>query len=196
MSRGGAAVSLLNIIGAAAILFFATRREGAFARASTLSLFLFILGFSAYLGWQQLQTRLESIFVDNMSDRPQIYTNARPIARDFPIYGTGPGTFAPIYQLYKEPRQVWEAYLHDDFLETRITFGWVGFSIILLMLGIVLSRWFFAGGILSFWELAAFIWLAQAGCLFHAKFDFPFQIYSIQFLFLLLCSILFCLSRK
>jgi hypothetical protein len=196
MSRGGAAVSLLNIILASAVLFFATRGEKAFIRAGVLSLFLFILGFSAYLGWQQFQERLENIFVDNLSDRPQIYINARPIADDFPVFGTGPGTFGPIYRLYKQPQQVWAAYLHDDFLETRLTFGWVGFSVLLLMLGIALARWFFPHGIPSAWEFVAFAWLALGGCLFHAKFDFPFQIYSVQFLFLLVCSILFCVSRK
>lgn len=196
VSRGGAAVALLNIMIATVVLFFAARREGALIRASMLSLFVAILGFSAYLGWKQLQERLQNIFVDNMSDRPQIYTNAYPMTRDFPVFGTGPGTFGTIYQLYKEEKQSWEAYVHDDFLETRITFGWVGFSAALLALGLVWLRWFFRSGIPCSWEFVAFAWLALGGCLFHAKFDFPFQIYSILCLFLLVCSVLFCVSRK
>ena len=40
------------------------------------------------------------------------------------------------------------------------------------------------------------IWLALAGCLVHARYDFPFQVHSIVFLFLVLCAILFVLSRR
>ena len=40
------------------------------------------------------------------------------------------------------------------------------------------------------------VWLAQAGCLVHARFDFPFQIYSILQLFLLECAILFTIARR
>jgi hypothetical protein len=46
------------------------------------------------------------------------------------------------------------------------------------------------------WELTATIWVAMAGCLLHGKFDFPFQIYSILFLFLLLAGILLCSSNR
>jgi hypothetical protein len=38
-------------------------------------------------------------------------------------------------------------------------------------------------------------WLALAGCVAHARYDFPFQIYSILFLFLVLCAILSDLTR-
>lgn len=196
ISRGGAFVALANLIVSAVIIFFAARREGAFIRTGMLSLFIVIFSFSGYLGWKNLQDRIENIFVDNMSNRPEIYDNALPIAREFSLVGTGPGTFAPIYFLYKEPGQTWAAYLHDDFLETRITFGWIGLSVILFMVFTTATRWFWRGAIESPWEFPAFIWLAMAGCFLHAKYDFPFQIYSIHFVFLLLCSIAFCLSRK
>ena len=67
---------------------------------------------------------------------------------------------------------------------------------VLTMLGIVVARWFIPCGISGTWEFVSFVWLAMGNCLLHAKFDFPFQIYSIFLLFLLLCSILFCVSRK
>jgi hypothetical protein len=40
------------------------------------------------------------------------------------------------------------------------------------------------------------ICLSLAGCLVHARFDFPLQIYSTLALFLHLCAVFFCLSRK
>ncbi|MBI4659889.1 MAG: O-antigen ligase family protein [Verrucomicrobia bacterium] len=195
-SRGGALIALAGVPVASGIVFFSARRERALVRASMLTLFLVILGFSAYLGWKDLARRLETMFSDDLSGRIQIYQNSRRIAEEFPILGTGPASFTAIYQLYKEPNQVWDAYLHDDWLETRVTYGWAGLGAILTMLGLVLGRWCFPSGIAAPWEFVAFIWLGLAGCLVHAKFDFPLQIYSILFLFLLLCSILLCLSRK
>ncbi len=41
-----------------------------------------------------------------------------------------------------------------------------------------------------------FLWLALNGCLIYAAADFPFQIYSILFLFLLLCALLSGLFRE
>ncbi|MBM3834738.1 MAG: O-antigen ligase family protein [Verrucomicrobia bacterium] len=196
-ARGGALVALGNILAVSAVLFVATRREGSIIRASMLSLFIIIPLFAGYLGWKQLAERLENMFVDDLSKRTEIYANSRTIAEEFPALGTGPGSFGTIYRLYKEAGQQWEAYLHDDWLETRITFGWIGFGVICLMLILVLARWFVpGGGIPMRWDFLLFTWLALAGCLAHAKLDFPFQIYSLQFLFLLLCSMLFCLSRR
>jgi hypothetical protein len=40
------------------------------------------------------------------------------------------------------------------------------------------------------------LWLALAGCLVHARYDFPFQICSIVWLFLILCAVLANLSRR
>jgi hypothetical protein len=37
--------------------------------------------------------------------------------------------------------------------------------------------------------------VALGGCLLHARFDFPLQMYSILLLFLALCAVLFSLSR-
>jgi len=130
-----------------------------------------------------------------MSRRAGIYENALPIARDFPVYGTGPGSFGSLYQLYRaKPEQTWAAYVHDDWLETRITFGWVGFSAVVAMLLIVFVRAFGSGGLDVPIEFYALTTLSLIGCLMHAKFDFPFQIYSVVFLFLLLAAVQFSLT--
>ena len=88
------------------------------------------------------------------------------------------------------------AQLHNDWLETLVTFGRVGFSMILLALLTVFGRWFVGGGIPGHRVFVMFLWLALGGCLIYAAVDFPFQIYSILFVFLVLCAVLSCLSRK
>ena len=62
-----------------------------------------------------------------------MYDLARPMAADYPLFGTGPGTFETVFQLYRpRPETYWPAQLHNDWLETRITFGWLGSGLIAL----------------------------------------------------------------
>ena len=88
------------------------------------------------------------------------------------------------------------AQLHNDWLETLITFGVLGSALIALAFFIVFSHWFVAPGIHGSWYLLLLLWAALAGCLFQARFDFPFQIYSVLFLFIVLCAVLFTLSHE
>src|SRR6266704_931527 len=196
-SRGGALVAFGGIMAAAVLFLSANRRSSSLIRLGIILLLAVTLGLAAYLGWDKLEKRLATIFSDDMSGRVEIYENARQMARDFPLFGAGPGTFPWVYHLYRANAQAdWAAYAHNDWLETRITFGWIGFAPILAMLVIVFLRWFGPGGIPAHWLFVSMIWLALAGCLLHARFDFPFQICSILALFLLLCAVLFCLSKK
>ncbi len=147
-------------------------------------------------GWGSLQPRLGSSEIEQgMAGREATYAQARPMAADFPWYGTGPNTFATVFQLYLPPGQPYWIQLHDDWLETRITFGWVGSALIGAALLTVLWRWFRPGGIHGGRRFVILAWLALGGCMLHARFDFPFQVYSILFLFLVLCSVLSVLTR-
>ncbi len=152
------------------------------------------LGFA--LGWKTLGPRMARISRD-YEVRKQMYQFARPMAEDYPLFGTGPGTFETVFQLYRfSTGTYWPAQLHNDWLETRITFGWIGSGLIALALVAVLLRWFARDGIHGSRPFIMLIWLALAGCLVHAHYDFPFQIYSIVLLFLVLCAILSILSRR
>ena len=196
-SRGGALVAFSGIIVAAVLFLSANRRSNLVMRLGIILLLAATLGLASYLGWDKLEKRLATTFSDDLSGRVEIYVNARQMARDFPLFGAGPGTFPWVYHLYRAHAQAeWAAYAHNDWLETRITFGWAGFAPILAMLLIVFLRWFGPGGIPTHWLFVSMIWLALAGCLLHARFDFPFQICSILALFLLLCAALFCLSKR
>jgi len=169
-------------------------------RRSTLPWVLLCLGgalaLGYALGWKTLEPRMARLS-EGFRIREQMYYLARPMAADYPLFGTGPGTFETVFQLYR-PRTdtYWPAQLHNDWLETRITFGWVGSGLIGLALGAVLLRWFARGGIHGSGGLMILCWLAVGGCLVHARYDFPFQMHSIVFLFLVLCAILAVLTRR
>ncbi len=86
--------------------------------------------------------------------------------------------------------------MHNDWLETLITFGWVGATPIFLTLLLVLAHWFRGGGIHGNKYFVMLLWVSIGGCLLHAGFDFPFQIHSVLTLFLVLCAVLSCLTRR
>ena len=205
-SRGGTLITVGMMVLAALFLvathflFTAHRQPDSRTRITTSGvLVLFFagalaLGFS--LGWKALKPRMATLG-QGFHGREQDYDRARPIAADYPVFGTGPGTFASVSQLYRISTDAdWYVQLHNDWLETRITFGWVGSALIALAFATVLLRWFARGGIYGGRRFIILMWLALGGCLVHARFDFPFQIHSIVFLFLVLCAILFTLSRR
>ncbi len=205
-SRGGALVTVGIIVAAAFFLvstqfLLASHRQGGrrYPRLTLACLTLFFssalaLGFA--LGWKTLKPRMAQ-FREGLEVRQQMYAWARPMAADYPWFGTGPGTFETVFQLYRfSPDTYWPAQLHNDWLETRFTFGWVGSGLIALAFIAAVLRWFARGGIHGGRRFTILIWLALAGCLVHARYDFPFQIYSIVLLFLLLCAILSTLTRR
>lgn len=149
-------------------------------------------GLAYQFGWKVLKPRLTAgAMLEGFNVRAEMYERARPMARDYPLYGTGPGSFATVFQMYRFSTDTyWPAQLHNDWLETRITFGWVGMGLALLALAGVATRPLLPGGIRSPLPLILLVALALAGCLAHARYDFPFQIYSLVHLFLTLCAAL------
>lgn len=205
-SRGGAIITAgILALGtfflvASHFLFPARRGETRRAKIFTAGIVIVFcasaLALGYFLGWKSLQPRMAQI-EEGYEGREEMYAAARPMAADYPLFGTGPGTFETVFQLYRESTATyWPVQLHNDWLETRITFGGVGSGLIALAFLTVLSRWFVRGGIYSGRRFIILLWLALAGCLVHARYDFPFQIHSIVFLFLLWCAVLSNLSRK
>lgn len=204
-SRGGAIVTV-GIMVVAALFFIIShfwlslwRGAGFKIELGTSAVLLIVaavaLGLGYYFGWKQLAPRLTSL-AENWELREKMYEAALPMTRDYPVFGTGPGTFESVFQLYRPSLDTyWPAQLHNDWLETLITFGWVGSALIALAFFTVAVRWWARGGIFGGRRFVVPIWLAIGGCFAHARGDFPFQMHSIVFLFLLLCAILFNLSR-
>jgi hypothetical protein len=203
-SRGGALVAagilILAVIFLTVTNLFASAGSRLAGRRSTTVMlgifFVLVLALGWYFGWGSLEPRMEQIG-EGFQNREEMYDAARPMAGDYPLFGTGPGTFGSVFQLYLiSSSTYWPEQLHNDWLETRITFGWVGMALLLAALACVGLRWFVPGGIRGGRRFVVLIWLALAGCLIEARFDFPFQIHSILFLFLVFCAVLFSLSRR
>jgi O-antigen ligase len=196
-SRGGLAIEIAQMLGVLVIFGYSFRRTGWWKTALVGGIFLVIIGSAAALNWEGLQFRLQENSLNTLSGRTIIYENSKRIVDDFPVWGTGPGSFGAVYQLYRtDPEQSWYAYAHDDYLQTIVTFGRVGFIGVMFMLVTIFAYWFLARGIPTSELFISFVWLAAAGCLLHARFDFPLQIYSLQLMFVTVCAILTILARR
>ncbi|HTG43407.1 MAG TPA: O-antigen ligase family protein [Verrucomicrobiae bacterium] len=194
-SQGGTLVTLALLVGTA-FIFLVHRRGSWRTRCVILLVCLGVVSLGGALGWDQLAPRLRDVFRTRYANPNELYENARQMALDYPVLGIGPGAFRALYPLYrKDAAQSWQAFLHDDWLETRVTFGWVGSMLILCLLGVALTRWFIPGGVFGQWELVAMLWVSVGGCLAHAKFSFPLQVYSILCLLLAELAVLSALSR-
>jgi hypothetical protein len=194
-SQGGTLVALA-MLAATAFIFLVHRRGSWRSRCLILLVCLGMLSLGGALGWDQLAPRLRELFRTPYANPNEVYNNAREMALDYPLFGIGPGAFRAVYQMYrKDPEQTWQAFLHDDWLEMQVTFGWVGSMLILSLLGLALTRWFLPGGVFGPWEFIAMLWVAVGGCLAHAKFSFPLQVYSILVLLIAELAVLSSLSR-
>ena len=187
-SRGGFLVLVGLLVAVFALMMLWSKRQVGF-KLGVVAATLAVLGVGGWLGGEAMMARFRSEDIGSMSGRKLIYEDTARMAQDFAVFGSGAETFAPLYYFYRKQDPEWNAYVHDDYLETRVTFGTVGFVIILM---IFLAVWlvpFFGNGIPAPPEIFLLIGVAMVGILAHAKFDLPFQIYGLHSQFVLLCGV-------
>ncbi len=195
LSRAGAFVTLLGLLTSAGLLAISITRSSKKRALIFIGIAAIALSFAAPLVSGQLMKRLKK---DTLAEgRLPAYKTALKMAKDKPIFGFGPGAFDAVFQLYRtSPDDYWPAQLHNDWLETLITFGAVGTTLLLAAFIIILNRCLSGSGVITDGTMLAFVWLSLVGCLLHATIDFPLQIYSIQFTVVTLCGILSTVSRR
>lgn len=196
LSRAGAVVGVAGLVIALLTLAFLPRESGWKVKLGVLAFLAVIAALGWYIGWEELAKRFQKTGMDFEVGRGEMWKLALQMIRDYPVLGTGPGTFESLYQMYRgSVDNYWPAQLHNDWLEMMITFGAVGLAMIAAALLAVLVRCYYRGGIRVHRVFAMFVWLAVGGCLAFGAVDFPFQIYSIVFLFIVHCAILSSVSR-
>ena len=201
-SRGGALISLSMLVVCTLVLLSSRRvappvpTAGAGRALALMHLVVLVFVLVWAFGWQDLKGEMPTLGA-SLHARAQIYETTWRMITDFGVFGTGPGTYETVSELYR-PAKVgfWPAQAHNDWLETPLTFGLPGSVGLLVGLGLVLLRWFIPGGLPATPVFTQLSWLGLFGCLIHAVFDFPFQVHSIAFLFVVECGILFTVSRR
>ena len=196
-SKSRSGVSLLVF---AFILFFGlsmlfirgTVHQKSWIRKFLTIVFLFILFIALYVG---IDANLERFALDKIlhADRPVVWANTFTIFSDYPLFGTGLGSFASIYPAYEDSKEYARySHAHNDYLEYLAELGVFGFV-------------FLAGGILIMLINSFLVWkerrhpwvkgLALGGIiavicmLIHSVTDFNLQIPANMVLFSVVLSL-------
>lgn len=125
--------------------------------------------------------------------RERYYQDAHRMLPQYPsAFGSGPGTFANLYKAHLHPNEKWNVfwYVHDDHLETRLTFGWGGMLLIYVLLLLCVLPAFPRGGVPVPGVLTLCITAGLMGALVHARKDWVFQMHALLFLGVLWCAVL------
>lgn len=106
LSRGGALVAVAQMVAACITVVVFYKGSGRWGRVGlgAVGVLLLVLFFSGFLDWNNFYERFAGTSSDITSGRGEIYRNALVMAQDFWLWGSGPQTFSPLYQLYFWPR--------------------------------------------------------------------------------------------
>jgi len=154
--------------------------------------FLFILFIALYVG---IDANLERFALDKIlhEDRPVVWGNTVTIFSDYPLFGTGLGTFAFIYPAYEDSKKYARySHTHNDYIEYLAELGIFGFLFLVGGILIMLINSFLV------WKERRHPWvkgLALGGIiavlcmLIHSVTDFNLQIPANMVLFSVVLSL-------
>ena len=201
-SRGGSTVFVGVFVMLAIWLLKSSKQKiptviGIVGFAGAISLGLWLVGVDLLIS--RIELTLGEDWAVRGLDRGQLYRNMLLIAEDHFVWGVGPGSFSSVYFSYRLPEvghwtnthlESWAAWGHSDPLEFLVTFGSVGFGLIMVgFFALVLVPMIVHGfGIM---RTPVFILYAGIfGFCAHSCIDFPFQVYSLHHVFLVVLAVL------
>ncbi len=202
-SRGG----LLALVGAAGLcgLLGQLRLGRSFRLGSLLLIVGIVLALSTWFGIGLLRDRLATLGSEEAYEsRIPLWLRSLPIVTDFPLWGTGFGTFGYIEPTYREDAAAKEAsvlydHAHNDYLEILVEGGAVGFCLALALLATIYRQGYRALALnrgsrragLALGALLGFTALAL-----HSISEFGTHIPAITLLATVLCAHLCALGRS
>jgi len=127
LSRGGIIAFLLST----AVLFLLARmRRGLKKRVGPLvfvGLALLLMIMTA--GWDKIEERFEQLGEEQHLRRADVWLDSTRIVKDFPLLGTGFGTYGNIYPAYQtHSSTTFYDHAHNDYVEMLTDMGIVGFA--------------------------------------------------------------------
>lgn len=146
-SRAGIALALVALIGSIAMTYVgrvpeALSRSGAALSTATRTvrrLLLAAFGLALLVGGQMAFYRAQDRFASDLLDDGRIAIARTTIeaARAFMPFGSGLGTFVPVYKAFERPVDDWGAFVnhaHNDYLELWLEAGLIGMATMILAL--------------------------------------------------------------
>jgi O-antigen ligase/tetratricopeptide (TPR) repeat protein len=202
-SRGG----LLALVGAALVcgVLGRLRLGRSFRLGSILLVVGVVVALSTWFGIGLVKDRLGTLWKgEAFENRVPLWLRSLPIAGDFPIWGTGYGTFGYIEPMYRSDAPsletpAWYDHAHNDYLEILVEGGGVGLGLVVLTLvfvyrlgyrALTLNRGRAEGG-LALGALFAFTTLVL-----HSFGEFGAHVPAITLLAIIVCAHLCALGRS
>src|SRR5262245_50444562 len=139
LSRGG----FLALAGAALVCFLLKRSQSARSSRGGALLLVAALAvlFAGWLGYGLIAERLATLWKgEAVQSRLPLWTRTAALVPEFPIWGTGYGTFGYAERLHQNTAQEAETaaeHAHNEYLEMLIEGGVPGFLLSLLAIGLV-----------------------------------------------------------
>lgn len=195
LSRLGIASAL--VAGLLTIAVF-TRRRSVWAALTGV---LLVLAANSVVAADPVLERYSVLFEQELggSGRLQCWRMSLPLSLDFPVFGSGAGTFKHVFRLYQDPSLPgWYTFAHNDYLNLFCDAGLFGFAaagtaIVLLIKRIVPLR---SSRSLSDRSLAVAAFLGLSAVLLHSIADFPLQGPAVALLFFTLAGIAYGRARR
>jgi O-antigen ligase len=130
-----------------------------------------------------------------LDGRPQYWNSALAVFRDFPLLGTGLGTFADVYPAYGTgPLEGRLTHAHNDFLEYLTDLGMVGFALLLATISFLAIDGFLTWSKRRHPQIKALGmggFVSVAAILVHSITDFNLHIPANMLLFAVVLSLTF-----
>lgn len=133
-SRSGAFVLLFSflLLFELVTLHFGRGLRRAWVRNALLGLFGLVTLIALYVG---IGATIQKFALENLlqENRPVFWSNTLGIVADFPLAGTGLGTFSSVYPAYEAVPgpELFLAHAHNDYLEYLSELGFAGFGLLL-----------------------------------------------------------------
>jgi O-antigen ligase len=194
LSRGGIICFSLSLLLALVLL----KLKHSLKKGLIVFVFLgFLLSlFLAAIGVGSITKRLETLQnpLKAMTGRVEVLKDAPRIASDFPVFGTGLGTFIDIFPKYQTFESKTYRFAHNEPLQLIVESGILGFLLFFTFL------LFYCKDILKLWlkRRNPFAVYNTLGCLIglisvtlHSLFEFMFHVPAVSLLFFLLLALMF-----
>jgi O-antigen ligase len=197
MSRGGF-LSLLGALLIATLVYAVTRRLSGRALAIGLVPILLAIGLAGWIDLSGLAERYSTLAdvqeERSFTTRVDFSKRALTMATDFPLFGSGFGSFREAHYLYSPGTSSQElARAHNDYAQLAAECGFIGLAAMLWAGWLILRRGVIAT-LLRRRSAALYVVRGAAigvtALMLHSFVDFNLQIYSNSLLFVFLAAIL------
>ncbi|MBF7074881.1 O-antigen ligase family protein [Glaciecola sp. MH2013] len=181
----------MTVTGVLALFLIKKRSRG--LTLLIISMFIVdLLIVSAYFGLDKVKSRLGETSLAQES-RDEVIVDALPMIKDFPISGSGAGSFYSVFPGYQNADVLpFYDHTHNDYLQFAIEYGLLGFSILLLICLYAAYKSLHAmrNRKNSIFKGSAFACvMVFIGMAMHTSVDFPLQAYANACYFVLFIAL-------